>query len=115
MWPMKGTEAKHGGWNKTKVQAFPGMELYTYADVQAKDALYGQRIARAAKPGIVLPEDIDGALLLGLGGQQKDKVKGEWKKLANDHLGDCLKLALVGSWIAEPLLAVLRRPKTASG
>lgn len=115
MWPMKGTEAKHGGWNKTKVQAFPGMELYTYADVQAKDALYGQRIARAAKPGVVLPEDIDGALLLGLGGQQKDKVKGEWKKLANDHLGDCLKLALVGSWIAEPLLAVLRRPKAASG
>lgn len=107
--PTKGREAAFGSWGRSNVQAWPGMELYTYSDDQAKDALYGKLIARREKPGLHLPEDADADLLMGLTGQQKDKQTGKWKKVANDHYGDCLKEAVIASWIAEPLLSALRK------
>ena len=109
-WPTKGSDAKHGGWAETSAASHPGLKLYTYADLQAKDELYGRRIARKATVGVMLPGDVDGPLVLGLSGQQKDKQSGNWKELHNDHYGDCLKLGLVGSWIAKDLLKALNPP-----
>lgn len=108
-WPTKGSDARHGSWAETSASSRPGLKLYTYSDLQIKNELYGSRVAKRARPGLVLPIDIDGALILGLSGQQKDKDSDSWKKLPNDHYGDCIKLALLGSWIAKPLLLMLRQ------
>ena len=42
--------------------------------------------------------------MLGLSNQQKDALTGDWKEILNDHYGDCVKLALVGWWIAREIL-----------
>lgn len=106
-WPFKGSDSKGGSWAQTTVSSRPRLKLYTYSDLQAKDELYGRRIARRSSPGIHLPADADGSLLLGLTGQQKDKDKDEWKKVPHDHFGDCAKYAMIASWIARDLLSII--------
>lgn len=100
-WPTKGSDAKHGTVNETRAASRPSLNLYTYSDTQAKDDLYGARIARHTTPGFHLPTDADADVILGHAGQMKDKSTNQWKKVPHDHYGDCTKLALIGLWIAR--------------
>lgn len=100
-WPTKGSDAKHGSVNETRAASRPDLRLYTYSDKQAKDDLYQNRIARLTTPGFFIPADADASLLLGHSGQMKDKTTEEWKRVPNDHFGDCSKLALIALWIAR--------------
>lgn len=98
-WPTKGSDAKHGTVNITRAASRPNLELITYSDKQAKDELYGSRISRKTTPGFILPADADAALILGHSGQMKDKVTDSWKRVPNDHYGDCSKSGLIGLWV----------------
>lgn len=104
LWPTRGQDARSSTWSETEPSSHPGLTVYRYSDQLAKDELYGARIAMGEDPGIVLPADIDADLILGLTGQQKDAETGHWKELLNDHYGDCLKLAIIGFWIAREYL-----------
>lgn len=102
IWPVKGNEtATTGTWNETKAASRPALKLYAYNDTQLKDEFYGRRIQKKKGPRIIIPHDADFDLLQGLSNQQKDRDTGRWKRVANDHLGDCGKYALLGSQIAR--------------
>lgn len=104
LWPTRGQEARASTWSESSPSSHPGLTVYRYSDQLAKDELYGSRIAMGEQPGIILPADLDASLVLGLTGQQKDADTGAWKELLNDHYGDCLKLAIIGFWIAREYL-----------
>lgn len=99
--PVKGNDAAVGTWNETRAASRPALKLYTYSDTQLKDEFYGRRMQKKKGPPILIPCDSDFALLQGLSGQQKDRETGKWKKVAQDHLGDCGKYALLGAQIAR--------------
>ena len=86
----------------TRLQAPAGLGLYTYIDNDIKTEFYDWRINRRRAPLFRLPVDAPEALMAGLSGQQlitKRTAGGtsqQWKKLPNDHFGDCVKLAYVG-------------------
>lgn len=96
LWPTKGSEARTGTWTETMLREYRGLILYIYADHQQKTALYGERIARGGSPALHLPRDADEQLLRGLSGQELKRAAGAkwatWKRVAGDHLGDCVKL-----------------------
>ena len=98
LWPTKGSEAKHGGVNQTKAASRPWLSLYTYPDKQAKDELYDARLVHGKNGGLHFPADADAELLMGHSNQRRD-ANGMWIKVANDHYGDCTKLALIGAWL----------------
>ena len=100
-WPTKGSDSKHGTVNETRAASRPNLRLYTYSDKQAKDEQYGSRIALQTTPGFFLPADADSSVILGHSGQMKDKVTDTWKRVPNDHFGDCTKLGLIALWIAR--------------
>ena len=100
-WPVKGNDAAVGTWNETRAASRPNLKLYTYSDTQLKDEFYGRRIQRKKGPPIVIPEDADFDLMQGLSGQQKDRQTGKWKRIAQDHYGDCGKYAVLASQIAR--------------
>ena len=130
-WPTKGAPTRVGAWSKAVPSSHPQIELYTYSDYQAKSELYGSRIAEQRGSKIILPTDpykgsegnlgtimeIDPAgypaLVHGLSGQKlimagQDDV---WKKIPWDHYGDCLKIALIASWIGNTLLTQRLQPE----
>lgn len=109
-WPTKGTDQAYGSWKETTAASRPRLALYTYSDIQLKDELYARRIQRQRGPRILLPVDTDPALIMGLSGQQKNRATGKWKELPHDHLGDCLKLAVLAGQIARPWLERVTRP-----
>lgn len=97
--PCKGTDARTGAWSQVPVKVVPGLTLVTYVDYTAKSDLYGDIIAK--KTGMLhLPMDADAELMDGLTGQQLERVgtRWRWKPVANDHFGDCIKLARVSWW-----------------
>lgn len=98
--PCKGTDAKAGAWNVVPVKVVPGLHLVTYSDYTAKRDLYDRIIAQGS--GMLhLPNDADDELLDGLSGQQLERTRSggwRWKNVANDHYGDCIKLARVSWW-----------------
>lgn len=99
--PTKGSPVQAGTWARSTPKSHPTLTLYTYSDYIAKRELYGERIARRTG-GLVLPADADQELLDGLSGQMLEKRPDgrlRWKKVANDHFGDCIKLAQLSSHI----------------
>ncbi len=90
-----------GTWNETRAASRPALKLYAYSDTQLKDEFYGRRIQRKKGPPVCLPADADFELLHGLSGQQKDRQTGKWKRVAQDHLGDCGKYGLLAGQIAR--------------
>ena len=64
--------------------------------------LYAERIIRGEGAKIYLPMDMDAELVRGLSGQELKRSPGstvyQWKKLAGDHYGDCVKIGGVLSW-----------------
>ncbi len=102
LWPVKGDPRAVGTWNETRAASRTmDVRLYTYSDTQLKDEFYGRRIQRKKGPRIVIPVDADFELLHGLSAQQKDRQTGLWKRVPQDHLGDCGKYALLGSQIGR--------------
>ncbi len=101
-WPVKGDPKAVGTWNETRAASrTKDLKLYTYSDTQLKDEFYGRRIQRKKGPRVVIPVDTDIELMQGLSNQQKDRQTGYWKRVPNDHLGDCGKYGLLGSQIAR--------------
>jgi len=102
LWPVKGDPRAVGTWNETRAASRTiDLRLYTYSDTQLKDEFYGRRIQRKKGPRIVIPIDADFELMHGLSAQQKDRQTGLWKRVPQDHLGDCGKYALLGSQIGR--------------
>ncbi|MEG0587833.1 MAG: terminase gpA endonuclease subunit, partial [Akkermansia sp.] len=102
LYPSKGTDAQFGTWNVTDVKTFPGLELYLYVDKQAKNELYASRMQAGNAPSLNLPEDADNDLMAGLKGQELIVLpsgRTQWKKLPNDHYGDCVKLGQLAWWV----------------
>ncbi len=115
--PTKGSSAGGMGvWNCVPLKTHNGLELYTYQDRAAKIELYAERIAHARGAGLHLPENVDSDLIGGLSGQTLEEKRGgqsQWKRIAGDHYGDCVKLCLVSWWavkggIADPATAGLQ-------
>lgn len=95
--PSKGTTSP-GTWGRSIVKT-GDLDLYTYSDFSLKVELYGQRFKTGE---VMLPRDADRDLMAGLSGQtliQTSNGTRRWKKVDNDHFGDCLKLALLSAWV----------------
>lgn len=104
LYPTKGSQAGFGVWNRTELKTHPGLELYTYQDRAAKIELYAERIAHLRGPGLHLPSNADLDLIRGLSGQileEKTGGQSQWKKVAGDHYGDCVKLCMVSWWVLQ--------------
>ena len=104
LYPTKGSAAGFGVWNRTDLKTHPGLELYTYQDRAAKIELYAERIAHGRGPGLHLPGNADPDLIRGLSGQVLEEKPGspsQWKKIAGDHYGDCVKLCMFSWWVLK--------------
>ena len=114
LWPSKGSDAAFGKdpVRYTRLQTPAGLGLYTYIDNDIKTEFYDWRIARRRAPLFRLPMNCPEPLIAGLSGQQlvtKRTAGGtsqQWKKLPNDHYGDCVKLACVGWQILKENFAL---------
>lgn len=97
-YPSKGSDARVGGWNVTRLKTHM-LDLYTYSDYALKAETYVQRILKQKPPLIYLPRDADDAIIMGLSGQELLMNNGQtaFKKLPNDHYGDCVKLTVLVS------------------
>lgn len=111
--PTKGSDGRNGTYAVAQCKNAPLLDLVTYSDYQAKLELYGEMIARGNLSPLHLPSDADAELLAGLSGQVLEKRPigpPKWKELANDHYGDCLKLARVSWWVNRPMLETAAEP-----
>ncbi len=96
--PSKGSPSRVGVWAMTQIKTHPGLDLITYNDFALKRLVYGQMIQRREGGEIILPKDMGKELVDGLSGQTLIRKKGggyQWKDLARDHFGDCLKLCVL--------------------
>lgn len=114
LWPTKGTDSRHGTWTEMSIPGWPLLTLTLYSDHQAKTALYGERIASGRGDVLRVPRDADQALMAGLSGQELGRRNGArfatWKKVAEDHFGDCVKLcALTWSVVGRQLTRAVER------
>lgn len=103
LYPTKGVSTNVGIWAETEIPNYHGVILYKYIDTQAKIELYLDRI-RDRKIAYYIPSDADRDLLFGYCGQILEvKPSGEtsWRKVTNDHYGDCAKLACVSWWVLK--------------
>ena len=102
--PTKGASEAVGTFYVRKAgDAWPGLPVLQYSDHNAKTSLYDRTITKREQPRLVLPveEDCDLELLKGLSGQKLVR-KGEkevWRKVPDDHYGDCIKLQRVAWWL----------------
>jgi hypothetical protein len=102
--PTKGASEAAGTWYMRKAgDAWPGLPVLQYSDHNAKMSLYARTVAKGEAPQLVLPveEECDMELLRGLSGQKLVR-KGEkevWRKVPEDHYGDCIKLQRIGWWV----------------
>ena len=102
--PTKGTDAQSGAWAQSPVRSHPGLTLLTYVDFIAKTELYEFRIHKKEPPPVRLPGNVTHEFLAGLSGQQKLERKSArgilrfWKRMPNDHYGDCVKIGMVSTW-----------------
>ncbi|WP_395739310.1 terminase gpA endonuclease subunit [Prosthecobacter sp.] len=90
-WPAAGSDSRSGSWGFTPLKTHQ-LDRYTFNTFQFKKELYINLIQKQKSPRIYLPQDADEDLIAGLSGQQLITVKGkeEFKKIPNDHYGDCL-------------------------
>jgi len=99
-YPSKGSESTFGNYAVTSIKGL-NILLYTYGDFAWKTHLYLERIKKKLPPRLHLPTDIGRDFIDGLTGQQMLENKNSrvspfyWKKVANDHYGDCTKLHCV--------------------
>ena len=99
-YPSKGSESTFGNYAVTSIKGL-NILLYTYGDFAWKTHLYLERIKKKLPPRLHLPADIGRDFIDGLSGQQMLENKNSrvspfyWKKVANDHFGDCTKLHCV--------------------
>ena len=109
-YPSKGSESTFGNYAVTSIKGL-NILLYTYGDFAWKTHLYLERIKKRLPPHLYLPSDIGRDFIDGHTGQQMMENKNSrvapfyWKKVANDHFGDCTKLHCV-AW------AILRTQMT---
>lgn len=104
LYPTKGSQAGFGTWNRTELKSHRGLELYTYQDRAAKVELYAERIAHGRGARLHLPGDADAELIRGLSGQvleERGIGQSQWKRVAGDHYGDCVKLCMVSWWVLK--------------
>lgn len=90
-WPASGSDSRTGSWGFTPLKTHQ-LDRYTFNSFQFKKELYINLLQKQKSPRIYLPADADESLIDGLSGQQLIIVKGkeEFKKIPNDHYGDCL-------------------------
>ena len=99
-YPSKGSESTFGNYAVTSIKGL-NILLYTYGDFPWKTHLYLERIKKKLPPRLHLPSDVGRDFIGGLTGQQMLENKNSrvspfyWKKVANDHYGDCTKLHCV--------------------
>ena len=105
--PSKGSSAAFGTWNQSAINGYPGLRLVTYVDHTAKIELYLERINKKMPPPFHLPSDAGNDFIVGHSGQQLLQNKHSrlapfyWKKVAEDHYGDCTKLHGVAWWVIK--------------
>jgi hypothetical protein len=97
--PTKGTGAESGTWRESTPSKNRSVQLVTYVDKVSKDDLYERRIHKKKGSQLYLPGDVTHEFIAGLAGQKKEDGKG-WKKVKNDHYGDCVKECIVGGRVA---------------
>ena len=105
-WPTRGQDATFGTWSEADVRSHPGLKIYNFSDFTLKYELYVRRIQELGTPRVWIPGDADAELVAHLSGQQMMEDRGlsrtrRWKRLPNDHWGDCLKQILLSSMIVE--------------
>jgi phage terminase large subunit GpA-like protein len=106
-WPSKGADTRFGTWAQTQVKSHPGLVLFTYSDFNAKNELYAKRVKQQAPPRLRFPADVGAEVLHGHSGQQlltKRTPAGvihQWRKVPEDHYGDCTKLGMLAWWAAR--------------
>lgn len=99
-YPSKGSESTFGNYAVTSIKGL-NILLYTYGDFAWKTHLYLERIKKKLPPRLHLPEDVGRDFIEGHTGQQMLENKNSrvspfyWKKVPNDHFGDCTKLHCV--------------------
>lgn len=104
LFPTKGSQAGFGTWNRTEIKSHRGLELYTYQDRAAKVELYAERIAHGRGAKLYLPADSTDDLIRGLSGQVLEARavgQSQWKRVAGDHYGDCVKLCMISWWVLK--------------
>lgn len=105
--PSKGSTASFGTWSQSAVNGYPTLRLVTYVDHTAKLELYLERVNKKMPPLLHLPADCGTDFIGGLTGQQLLQNKNSrlapfyWKKIAEDHYGDCTKLHGVAWWVLK--------------
>jgi hypothetical protein len=97
--PTRGMRARYGAWTRGQVRSHPTLTQFVFVDSKLKDELYDRRMKRKQGPRIMLPADADALLLAQISGQQREARTGYWRELPSDHLGDCLKQAVLDQWI----------------
>ncbi len=105
--PTKGADTRHGTYSVTPCKNSDTLNLVVYSDFQAKRELYGEIISQGRLSPLHLPGDITPDFIAGLTGQTLERRPNgapQWKKLPNDHFGDCLKLARISWWVNRPYL-----------
>ncbi len=98
--PSKGSGAA-GSWGRSMLKTHPLLDLYVYNDTALKRELYGKIIAEGELAELHLPADVGPEFIKGLSGQMLVRLPGGgqgWKKVADDHFGDCVKLARLSWW-----------------
>ena len=100
-WPYKGSDATFGTWSKKPINTEPGLYLYTGIDYELKNELYDRRIYQKRSPRLWLPSNAGPEIISQLSGQQRitENGKKRWKKIPNDHYGDCVKQLVFQSWV----------------
>lgn len=99
--PVWGSDARYGNWTSVAVSSHPGLRRIVFVDFSLKNELYDRRISQGKGARIYLPADTDEGLIRQLSGQERDGVTGQWKRIKDDHWGDCLKMVVLAGWIRE--------------
>ena len=100
-YPSKGGAATFKQFNASPLPGV-GSILYSYSDQVWKMHLYIDRIQKKLPPLLHFPEDVTRDFIAGHSGQVLVENRNnrttpyEFKKLENDHFGDCTKLHCVG-------------------
>ena len=100
LYPSKGAESTFKPFHASPIPGL-GLILYSYSDYIWKTHLYLDRIQKKLPPLLHFPTDASRDFLAGHSGQILLENKNSrstpyaWKKVENDHFGDCTKLHCV--------------------
>jgi hypothetical protein len=105
--PSKGSTASFGTWSQSPVHGHPTLRLVTDVDITAKLELYIERVNKKMPPLLHLPADAGQDFIRAHSGQQLLTNRNSrlapyyFKKIAEDHYGDCTKLHGVSWWVLK--------------